>query len=186
MVLSMSSPPPAGRKTVLASLSASWPVVRRTQTLLERAVPAVVRPAVVWSVRGAFRERGHPAGPRPPHGIPGRAPHDIGRCQPFESLKAYKPRRAGRPRLFEPRFRPVRLPPCTTSGCPPNQVSTKARLPRMTPRVKCCTRRVSTSAARRRSLGVVSRSLTLSDTPRLTVVPSSRFRTAPCPPRIAR
>lgn len=104
----------------------------------------------------------------------------------FGSRNAYSPRSAGLPSGFEPRFRSVRLRPLTTVRCWANHSSIKDRLPRIAPLVKCCTRRVRTSTASRRSLEVVRRSLVFSETPRRTTVPSSRVRAVPCPPRIAR
>jgi len=90
-----------------------------------------------------------------------------------------RPRSAGFPRLREPRFRSVRLRPFTDSRFASNHPSTNVRLPNRTPLVNCATRLINTSARTRRSLAVVNCSRTFSESPRLTIVPSSRFRAAP-------
>ena len=100
------------------------------------------------------------------------------------SRKEYSPRSARRLRLREPLLRSSLLP-LTAERFASNQSSTNSRLPNITPRVKCTTRRINTSALTRRSVAVVSCSRSFSESPRRITVPSSRFLAAPCPPRIA-
>ena len=103
------------------------------------------------------------------------------------SRRASNPRSAALPRLLASRFRSIRLRLWTNDfavGFKPygNQAPTA----KIALGVKCRTRRVSISVASRRSFGVVSLSRTLSDKPLRTTVPSSRFRSAPLHPRVAR
>ena len=91
-----------------------------------------------------------------------------------ESRKEYRPRRAWRPRLREPRFRVSWLLPFTAERFAQTTHPQTPGFQTSLPGVKWAIRRINTSARTLRSVTVVSCALIFSKSPRRITVPSSR------------